>query len=221
MDLTFLAPFADGVPVDPDAPEARDWLIEELSKPEYQRAKPSLVDQLVSAFWDWVQSLQLGTVEGPPAFGLLTVVIVLVVAGIVAFLVFGVPRLSRRSSAAGALFGDEDDRNAAAMRRAALAAASAGDHQLAIVEMFRAIARGLAERTIVSTSPGTTAHDFAQRAAQVFPQHGDALAEAARSFDDVRYLGGIGSAAAFDQIASLERALHTAKPAFEPELVDA
>ena len=32
------------VPVDPDAPEARDWLLDELSKQQYQAAKPTFID---------------------------------------------------------------------------------------------------------------------------------------------------------------------------------
>ncbi len=47
--------------------------------------------------------------------------------------------------------------------RARPRAAEAGDFATAIAEMFRALARGLSERTIVMTSPGTTAHGFARR----------------------------------------------------------
>ena len=83
---------------------------------------------------------------------------------VVAFLIFGVPRLNRRSRVAGVLFGEDDDRGSADMRRDAAAAASRGDYATAIAELFRALARGLAERTIVTVTPGTTARGFAGRA---------------------------------------------------------
>jgi len=57
------------VPVDPEPPEARQWLVDGLSKPQYQAAKPTLFDQIAKAISDWFSSLQIGTVEGPPAFG--------------------------------------------------------------------------------------------------------------------------------------------------------
>ena len=37
------------VPVDPEPPEARQWLVDELSKPQYQAAKPTLFDQIAKA----------------------------------------------------------------------------------------------------------------------------------------------------------------------------
>ena len=101
------------------------------------------------------------------------------------------------------------------MRRDAEAAARASDHALATAEMFRAIARGLAERTVLTTMPGTTAHDFAVRAGRAFPQQAGALATASGAFDDVRYLGGTGSAEAYLQVAALEAELRATKPILE------
>ena len=53
---------------------------------------------------------------------------------------------------------------------------------------FRAVARSLGERGILTTSPGTTAHAFGERASAVFPGHAAGLRDAARAFDAVRYL---------------------------------
>jgi hypothetical protein len=203
------------VPVDPDAPEARDWLLEELSKAEYQAAKPSWFDLLMQSIWDWINSIEFGGFSGPPAFGLLVVGIIVVAALVVAFLIFGLPRINRRSKVAGVLFGEDDDRDAAAMRSAAERAAAAGDYSAAIAEMFRAIARGMAERTIVSTTPGTTAQDFSLRAGAAFPAFAAELRTAAGSFDEVRYLGGVGTADDFERLSALERALRSARPVLE------
>jgi hypothetical protein len=206
-----LLPLSADIPVDPDAGEARRWIIEELSKPPYQAAQPSWFDRLSSAVWNWLTSLHFG--EGGASWPVILIIVVVVAAAVVAaFLIFGAPRFNRRSTADGALFGREDDRNAAALRASASAAAAGGDWTLAIEELFRAIARGLAERALVITSPGTTARDFAVRAGSTFPMLATGLTAAARAFDEVRYLGRPGSEHAYLDILELERALRAARP---------
>lgn len=204
------------VPVDPDAPEATRWLVEELSKPAYQAARPTWFDLVSQAISDWLFSLRLGELEGPPALGVAIVVLLVVVGLIVAFLVFGMPRLNRRSAVTGSLFGDDDARSAERIRRDAEVAAGTGDYSTAVVEMFRAIARGLAERTLVTTSPGTTARDFAGHTAVVFPSLAAELRAAAVAFDDTRYLGRTGTAEQYAQIAALETELRAARPRLVP-----
>lgn len=205
--------FPFDVPVDPDRPEARRLLAEELAKQEYQAAKPTWWDLLLGQFTDWINSLQFGGSEGPPAFGMLVLLIVVGVLLLIAFLIFGLPRLNRRSRVTGSLFGDDDARTAAQMRAAGEAAAARGDYTLAIAEMYRSIARGLAERTVLSTSPGTTAQDFARRAGLAFPGHADDLMQSAVAFDSVRYLGGEGTREQYELVERLERQLRAAKPA--------
>jgi hypothetical protein len=205
------------VPVDPDGPEARQWLLDELAKPPYQAAQPSPFDQVVRQIEDWINSLidGLGSVQVPGVGNLLglAAVVIVVVLLVIAFLVFGLPRISRRSVAAGELFGADDTRDAATMRRDAERAAASGDYTAAIAELFRALARGLDERTLVSVFPGSTAGDVATRASVVFPDAASRLHEAARAFDDVRYLGATGTVAQWDQLVALERQLRTARPA--------
>ena len=204
------------VPVDPDAPDAAQLLINELAKPQYQAAKPTLFDLVAKSLQDWLSSLRLGDLQGPPALGLGIILILVVVGIIVAFLIFGLPRFNRRSAVTGALFGEDDARSAATMRRDAEAAAARGDYSTAVAEMFRAIARGLAERVIATTNPGTTARDFAANAAVTFPALADALRTSATSFDEVRYLGRVGTEQQYEQVAALERDLRAATPALEP-----
>lgn len=205
------------VPVVPDAPEARNWLLEELAKPEYAAAAPSLFDILSQQFFEWLMRLfQPG--ESVPLDWLPVVLIGLVIVGlVVALFIWGIPRVNRRSRKATGLFGENDRRSAAELRRAAADAAAAGDWTSAVLEEFRAIARSLAERTIVLASPGTTAHDFAGRASTAFPAESGDLAEAADGFDRVRYLGQDGTARQYEQLRALDRRLlaQTAA-AFEP-----
>jgi hypothetical protein len=202
---------AASVPVDPDAAEARQWLLDELTGADYRAAQPTWFDRLSGAIGDWLNSLRFETADGSGLGGLI-VVLVVAVALVVAFLVFGLPRLNRRSSVTGSLFGDDDDRDSAAIRRAGEAAAARGDYALAIAEMYRAIARGLAERTVLSTTPGTTAHSFALRAGASFPGFAADLAAAAADFDDVRYLGQPGGRDRYTAVADLELGLRSASP---------
>jgi len=200
-------------PVAPEPPEATNWLLEELAGPEYQAAQPTLVDRIASAIADWFGSLQIGGGDGPPTLGLVVIGILVIIALIVAFIIFGVPRLNRRSAAGGDLFGDNDTRTADRMRADAAAAASRGEYSLAIAECYRCIARGLAERTIVTVLPGTTASGVADRASVVFPELRGELVAAASDFDGVRYLGRDGTRQQYESMATLEAAVRQSRPA--------
>ncbi|CAN5431041.1 DUF4129 domain-containing protein [soil metagenome] len=216
------------IPVDPDAPTARQWVIDELSKQPYQAAKPNLLDLIAQQIWKWfgdfidfLTSAGQPTGAGPAPLWILAVLIPVLILAVPAFLIYGVPRLNRHSKVTGALFGVDDGRDAAAMRRDAERAATGGDYTTAIAELFRALARGLAERTLVTTHPGTTASEFSRRAATVFPDASDALGIAARDFDAVRYLDRTGTLEQWDAMVALERRLRTARPAIEPAAVPA
>ncbi|MCS5716576.1 DUF4129 domain-containing protein [Herbiconiux sp. CPCC 205763] len=201
------------IPVDPDAHQARQWMLDELSKPPYEAARPTWFDQLSQAFGEWLGSLRVPDGSGFGGLVPLAIVIAVVVLLVVAFLVFGRPRLNRRSQVkTGALFGADDTRSAVELRASAARAADQGDFSTAIQEAFRALARQLAERTIVTTSPGTTAHDFALRAGASFPSHSDELGACARLFDGVRYLDERGSREGFDRVTSLDRRMQADRP---------
>ena len=204
------------VPVDPDSAEAQRWIIQELSKPEYRAAQPTWFDRASKAFWDWLQSLKID--GGPGAQGpiLIVALIVVIAALVAAFFIFGAPRLNRRSAGGSALFGDDDVRDAAAMRRSSEQAADRSDWVLAIEEILRSIARGLAERTLVTVSPGTTARDFAMRAGTVLPSFSERLSAAASTFDDVRYLSREGTEAGYRSAVALESDLRASRPALSP-----
>lgn len=200
-------------PVDPDREEAQQWIIEELSKSEYQAAKPTLWDLLSKSFWDWLNSLHVDG-DNPIQFPIAAVVVVVIVAIIIAaFFIFGMPRINRRSKVIGSLFGDDEERDAESLRKAASAAAANRDWTLAIEELFRSLARVLAERVLVSTDPGTTAHGFAARAGAVFPDHFSRLSASATVFDNVRYLDKQGTEADYMALVELERELRTARRA--------
>jgi len=198
-------PFAAGPPLTPDADDARREVLRELTGPEYVAAQPSWLDRAAQAFWDWLGSIRFGGTEGAPAVALIVLLAVVVVVVVVVLLVYGVPRLNRRSARDLALFGDDDVRDADAMRAAAREAASRGDLTLAVAEAFRAIARSLAERGDVAVSPGTTARDVARRAGDVFPDLRADFADAATAFDGVRYLDRSGTDEDYRAVTELDR----------------
>ncbi|MFN3707890.1 DUF4129 domain-containing protein [Microcella sp.] len=194
-------------PLEPDAPGARDLLSDELSDPRYAEALPNWFDLLSQRVLDWFLSLFDRGVAGPPGLGLVVVLLIIAALIAVAVAVYGVPARRRRSELTEELFGARDRRTARELRRDAASAASRGDWAAAIADRFRAIARALDERTIVSVHPGTTGHGFAVMAGRAFPDQAPALAEAATTFDGVRYLGRSGDEAQYRAVADLDETL--------------
>jgi hypothetical protein len=200
------------IPVDPSAPDAQQWLREELAKAPYQAARPTWFDRLSQAFFDWLGSLTAPSGEGFAAWVPLIITVLVIGVVVAALFIFGLPRLNRRSRLPAELFGEDDRRSADDMRRAAQAAAALGDWSLATQEIFRAIARRLVERTVLAVTPGTTAHEFARQASIVFPAERGRLADAAEAFDRVRYLGRPGTEQGYRALGDLDRALAAARP---------
>lgn len=192
------------IPVDPGDDQARQWLQDELGDSGY--VPPSIPDINLP---DPQAPGEIANTGG--TIGVVIGIVILVAILVVAFWIFGLPRLRRRSTVTGDLFGEDDDRSAVAIRTAAERAAATGDYTSAVVEAFRAMARDLAERGIVQTFPGTTARDFGRRAGAVFPATTERLADAAVVFDGVRYLGRTGTAEQWERMASLAAELRGAR----------
>ncbi|MCL1869335.1 MAG: hypothetical protein FWF90_02850, partial [Promicromonosporaceae bacterium] len=154
-----------GVPVTPDRDTARQWLVQELSKPEYA-TQPSLLERL----WLWFVHLfdAIPGVSAPPWQVLLGVLVVAAVVVVVARTVAGPVRLAR-ARAARPVSAADDARTAAQLRSAADAAADRRDWPLAVAERFRAVVRGLEERVVIDESPGRTAQEAATAAGTRLP----------------------------------------------------
>ncbi len=208
-----MIPLPFDIPVDPAPPEATRWLVDELGKPEYQQAKPTLVDIVGQALAEWFDAVFSGSSGTPPVLAF-AIGLVVVAAIIVLGVVFGGRvRLDRRSTVGGELFGADERRSARELRAAAAAAARRGDWASATADAYRAIARTAAEREVVAVVPGLTAHGFAIRAGAALPAESDALARAADAFDAVRYLGSSGAEGAYREVAALDARLLDARPA--------
>ncbi len=201
------------VPVVPDADTARRWAREELAEPAYHQGK-SLLERIM----DWVMEL-IGRIFGegqassidPRMIGI-ALLGVIVVVGLIALWVAGPVRRSRRSAADRLVFDTEDDRTAVEMRIASAAAADRGDWHAAVLDRFRALVRGLEERTLLEERAGRTAHEVAVDAGVVLPALRDELAAASALFDEVCYGEAVGSEAEYRSLASLDESAQASRP---------
>ncbi|MBK9475239.1 MAG: DUF4129 domain-containing protein [Tetrasphaera sp.] len=174
-------------PVDPTSQEAREWLVNELSKSGYS-AKPSLIER----FLDWLgQLLSFGS-GGASLPGWLLGALIGVALGVVVLVALRIarPEAFRKRRTGGGYSAevlDDSGRTAAHYRRDAAAALARGDLDLALCEAVRAIAAGATERTLLPESPGRTAHELSGELSQIFPAEAVALRGVADTFDAVRY----------------------------------
>jgi hypothetical protein len=207
------------LPLIPDGAEGREWAERELADSRYAAAEPTPLDRLAQTIRDALESL-FG-VQAPPGLGpaVLVGLALLVIALIVlAFVIWGRPRLSRRAAASTPLFGEDEVRSAADLRREASDRAGVGDWDAAIVLRFRALARSTIERGVVAARPGATAQSFARAAARSFPALAGALGETASAFDDVRYLRRPGSPEDYERVAATDDAVGAARPVNEERM---
>ena len=195
-------------PIAPDPDEARRWAEEELSRPAYQAAEPTPIDRFARGVAEFFGSIFSGQVPAAlgPWLAVGAIVVVLALIGI-AVLIWGRPRSTVRSRSAVPLFGEAEARSADELRADAERAAGRGAWDEAVVLRVRALARGLAERTILDPVPGATVHRFAADAARAFPGSRADLDAVARSFDDVRYLRRPGTPTAYAAVTALDEQL--------------
>ena len=196
-------------PLTPDGDQARRWAERELSDPAYAAAHPTPIDRIARAVQEFFERLFNSHVDTTLGLWLAVAIAVVLLALIVAAVIFsGRSRLSRRAApAAHDLFGDSESRTAAQLRRASASAASSGDFDEAVILRFRALALGLVERELVELVPGATVHAFARRAGDLFPDQGERMDAAAAVFDDVRYLRRGGTADGYALIAAVDDAV--------------
>jgi hypothetical protein len=172
------------VPIQPDRGQARDWAVQELSGRVYQEARPGLGERVLQWIWDLINSAEVA-VGAPPLAALL--VLVGVVAAVTTYALRrsgGLHPTARRKTTAVL---PVRHTTAAEHRAAAQRHAAAQEWGPAVVERFRAIARELEERALLSPQPGRTAVEVARDGGAALPDLASDLLTAARSFNDVSY----------------------------------
>ncbi|MEJ8283522.1 DUF4129 domain-containing protein [Curtobacterium citreum] len=201
--------------VDPD--EARRLLERELDRPAYDGAHVTWWDRASRTFLDWLGSLRADGLDSPVAARTALVIAIVVLVAVVVLVVVarGLPRRRARSGTddTGGVFDDDDLRSARELLDAARSAIRRGDWSAAVLDGFRATARGLGERDLVPDVPGATARTIAARAAVPFPAEAAALDGAATAFDAVRYLGLDADEATARRVLDTEHAVRQARPA--------
>lgn len=193
---------------------ARDLARRELSRPEYHRDDPSLLQRLLEWIGErlrsFIDSFDTGSPSEDFSYAVLVVlgVVLAAVVAIVWWRTGGVQRVRARRTA---LLPDHVT-TAADHRAAAERYAAAGAWAEAIREALRAIARDLEDRAILTARPGRTADEMATEAAGALPDHADELRAAARLFDEVWYGRRPGDENGYRRLAALDERLRAARP---------
>jgi hypothetical protein len=169
--------------------EARRAAADELAKPAYAHARPSLTKRVL----DWIGH-ELSTLwhkafsGGSGGEGWLGLVVVLaLLVGVVTLIRLRYGPVRRRAAAEKALFDEAAPLDAAGYRRAAEEYAAGGRWAEAVRARLRAVIAALEERAVLDPRPGRTADVAAREAGALMPGQAPALLAAARIFDDIWY----------------------------------
>lgn len=197
-------PFA--IPIDPDADTARQWVVEELSKDAYQSSGRSWIER----FFAWLAGLfdglenasgNLGFAGVPGA--VVAIVIGVLLVAIIALIVWGPMRSSRRRRESHTVF-EDDVRDSKTMRSAAADAAARGDWTLAVIERFRGMVRDVEDSGWVYVTPGMTAYEFVTEAGRKVPRLASELDWAGDLFDRIRYGHDAVDQTHYDRMVALD-----------------
>ena len=182
----------------------------ELAKPEYHR-HVSLIEAVILAVLRFLTRLVNAASGAVPggwwALVALAALAVIVTAGVLNWI--GPPARAHRDSGPLA---EGEARTARHHRQEAHRLAGAGDYTTATIECVRAIAAELEERGRLPPRVGRTADEFAAEAGRALPVHADALGDAARQFDEIRYGQRAGSRAGYERLSELDRRIMASAP---------
>lgn len=167
--------------------EARERILEELSKAEYDDS-PGFVAWLLGVIDDWLTGL-LDGIDGSSTSQAVIAVLVVLALVLVVVLVLRRTGMLRRSPSLGvdATLDAEPVLSGEELRGASRAAIDAGRSDDGTVLALRALVRDLEERTLLDVATGMTAHEAAHRAAVAFPDLRGRLQRGAHAFDTAAY----------------------------------
>lgn len=204
-----------GVPITVGRDEARRAAADELAKPVYAHARPSLTKRAldwlgheISTLWDKA----FGTSSGGGSEGwaaVLLVLVLLVVAVVVIRRRYGPMR--RRVTADQALFDEAAPMDAAGYRRTAEEHAAGGRWAEAVRARLRAVIAALEERAVLDPRPGRTADVAAREAGALLPDQAPALLAAARVFDDIWYGQSAAGPEDYRRLVAVDNAVAAAR----------
>jgi hypothetical protein len=171
-------------PLAPSPERARELLVRELARPEYQDR------DLLGRVERWIGRLVDGTVGAASGWsGIVTFVAILVLLGLVLALVLVLSRARRSATVRSRrpVLGGDRPASAAELRARAERALAEGRATEAVVDGFRAIAVRQAEQGRIDDLPSATAHEVALAVAGAHPDAGSRVHRTATLFDAVLY----------------------------------
>ena len=192
----------------PTPAQGREWLKQELAGPDYQ--SPWL-DSVIR----WIRDVLGKLVDGArQVTGLSPAVTAGLAILLIALLVWILPKVRRERVAAVSQEAVLKDPTITGRQYRDLAAQAIRDGRFgdAILDGFRAIAKDMSDRGLLDDAPGRTAHEVSLALASPFPDHADALADAADLFDSVRYGHRRVGEAQANQMRALDAELATTRP---------
>lgn len=193
-----------------DRDDAREAAREELSRPEYQEARPPLWQRLLGRLVREVLEL-ISRAAGNVPGGRLGVLLALLIAAAAVALVLVKLRPALRGARTDALFDGSAVLTAAQHRVLADSAASESRYADAVRERMRALVRELEARGVLDARPGRTAGEVARDGGAAVPTVADDLRLAARTFDEVCYGGHNANAATYAVMVGCDDAVTRAR----------
>jgi Domain of unknown function (DUF4129) len=178
----------------------------ELSKAIYHRSSEPLPVRLVRDVGRWIDHI-LNRAASVSTGGSAGVIALLVLLGVVVIVVIWRVGAPRRSANVGAVLVTGRSISAADHRAMADRAADSHDWHTAVVELMRAIARELEERSVLEHRRGRTATELANEASGHLPQAASALSVAAARFNAVAYGGCDAAPADLEVMRTADRAV--------------
>jgi len=192
----------------PDPETAREWLQDELARPEYQEP---FLERLARWFNELVGSARDAT---DTSGGLSRLVALLLLVLLVVGVAVALSRLRANPTppSSGTAVFSEAPETAQEHRRRAKAALQQERWDEAVIEGVRALASGLVERNLMSEQAGVTAHEISWRAAELFPSHQRRLETMSAVFDETRYGDRAAGEAQARDVVGLEAELGSRTP---------
>ena len=204
-----------GVPITVGRDEARRAAADELAKPAYAHARPSLTKRAldwlghqIATLWD--KAFGNGSGGGGEGWTAVLIVLVLLVVGAVVIRRRYGP-VRRRVTADRALFDEAAALDAAGYRRAAEEHAAGGRWAEAVRARLRAVIAALEERAVLDPRPGRTADVAAREAGALLPDQAPALLAAARVFDDIWYGQSAAGPEDYRRLVAVDEAVAAAR----------
>lgn len=184
--------------------DARQAAREELSRQQYEDAKPPAVQRAAGQIIDWIADRLDAATTGLGSSALAQVAFVVLLAVLAAAILV---RLGPTAAAhrRQPIFDDRLVRTSAQHRAQSEQYAGAGRWAEAVRERLRAVVRELESRAVLDTRPARTAGEVARDAGAAVPVLAGELAAAATTFGEIWYGARSAVPADYDALVTLDQ----------------